>query len=206
LSGTPGDFSETQELRRLPDEVERQALLARFFGAHRDRLRRMVEVRLDPRLKPRVDPSDILQEVFLEAAKRLREYLRDAPAPLFLWLRRLAAQKLRDAHRRHLATKARDARREVSIDRQAPAAVSSVILAEQLAAKGASPDEEAILAEIRRRLQAAIESMDPGHREILVLRHVEHLTNRGRRGARGPRAHGEQAVLPRHREAEGGLR
>jgi hypothetical protein len=83
--------------------------------AHRKRLRRMVRLHLDPRLQGRVDPSDVLQEAYLEAAERLTEYLRDPKLPFFLWLRFLTGQKLLALRRRYLGTQARDAARELSI-------------------------------------------------------------------------------------------
>jgi RNA polymerase sigma-70 factor (ECF subfamily) len=86
------------------------------LAGHRDRLRRMVMLRLDRRLQGRIDPSDVIQEAYLEAARRLPEYVQaPAPMPLFLWLRFLTAQALQALHRRHLGAQARDAGREISI-------------------------------------------------------------------------------------------
>ena len=87
-----------------------------LFDRDRGRLRRMVALRLDRRLQGRIDPSDVIQDAYLEAARRLPEYLREAaPMPLFLWLRFLTAQALQALHRRHLGAQARDAGREISI-------------------------------------------------------------------------------------------
>jgi RNA polymerase sigma-70 factor, ECF subfamily len=87
-----------------------------FLEGHRNRLRRMVALRLDERLKRRIDPSDVIQEAFLEATERRVEYAREAePMSPFLWLRFLTLQRLQIAHRRHLGTRARDAGREISI-------------------------------------------------------------------------------------------
>src|SRR5436853_2129473 len=91
------------------------AALNELFARHRDRLRRMVAVRLDRRLQGRVDASDVLQEAYLEAARRLPEYLECPPMPFFLWLRLLVGQALLTQHRRHLGAQARDAGREISL-------------------------------------------------------------------------------------------
>ena len=69
------------------DNRARQELLAR----HRRRLRRMIEVHFDRRLAARVDPSDVVQEALVEAARLLDTYLRDRPLPFYPWLRQLAA-------------------------------------------------------------------------------------------------------------------
>ena len=101
---------------------------------HHPRLRRMVALRLDPRLRGRVDPSDVLQEAYLDAARRLPDYLRDPPLPFFLWLRQLAGTRLAKAHRHHLGTHRRDARREFAAGGVPEA--SSAALAAQLLGPG----------------------------------------------------------------------
>ena len=142
---------------------------------HHARLRRMVGLRLDPRLRGRVDPSDVLQEAYLDAARLLPEYLEAPPLPLFLWLRQLVGTRLAKAHRHHLATAARDVRREAGPE-PVPAA-SSVALVEQLIATSTRPSEEAARQELRDRLFSTLEQMDPLDREVLALRHFEQLTN-----------------------------
>src|SRR5262249_15397089 len=94
-----------------------QAALNEIFARHRDRLRRMVELRLDTRLHARVDASDVVQEAYLEVSRRLDEYLRDPKLPLFLWLRLVVGERLSKLHRQHLVTGKRDAGREVSLYR-----------------------------------------------------------------------------------------
>ncbi len=84
---------------------------------HADRLHRMVAFRLDQRLQGRIDPSDVIQEAYLEASRHLADYLREPALPFFLWLRGIAGNKLRELHRHHLATQMRDAGREVSLYR-----------------------------------------------------------------------------------------
>jgi RNA polymerase sigma-70 factor (ECF subfamily) len=149
-----------------------------FLSSYRDRLRRMVALRLDHRLRGRIDPSDVIQEAFLEATGRRAEYERQPdPMPPFLWLRFLALQQLQLVHRRQLGTRARDAGREVSIDAGAYPAATSAALAAQLLGRDTRASEAAIRAERKRRLQEALEAMDPIDREVLVLRHFEQLSN-----------------------------
>ena len=97
-------------LRRI--RAGEQLALGELFGTQRDRLRRMVQLRLDRRLQGRLDPSDVIQEAFVDAARRLPEYAADPAMPPFLWLRFLTAQRLVTLHRIHLGVKARDAGRE----------------------------------------------------------------------------------------------
>ena len=111
------------------------AALGSLLEGHRRRLRRMVKLRLDPRLQGRIDPSDVLQEAYLEASRRLAEYLRDPKLPFFLWLRFLTGQKLLALRRQHLGTQARDAGREVSLFHGAMPEASSACLAAQLMGK-----------------------------------------------------------------------
>ena len=96
-----------------------QQAWGRLLERHRDRLRRLISLRLDQRLQGRVDPSDVIQEAYLDASVRLPDYARSPDLPFFLWLRLLVGQKIIDHHRRHLGAQARDAGREVSLYRGA---------------------------------------------------------------------------------------
>src|SRR6266481_3061784 len=100
-----------------------------LLDRHRGRLRRMLALRLDPRLQGRVDPSDVLQEAYLEASARLADYLDNPTMPFFLWLRFLAGQKLVTLHRHHLGVQMRSAGREVSLYRGGMPEASSAALA-----------------------------------------------------------------------------
>jgi RNA polymerase sigma-70 factor (ECF subfamily) len=144
---------------------------------HRERLRRMVALRMDRRLQGRIDASDVIQEACLEASVRLAEYLKQPTMPFFLWLRFLTSQKLLELHRHHLGAQARDAGREVSLYRGALPEASSADLAAQLLGRWTRPSEAAMRAEMKIRLQDALNSMEPLDREVLALRHFEHLNN-----------------------------
>jgi RNA polymerase sigma-70 factor, ECF subfamily len=168
----------TDETNKLPsfevpdDPVRFGAMLQK----HRSRLRRMVALRLDPRLHGRIDPSDVIQDTYLEAAARLAEYVQKPSMPFFLWLRWLAGQKLVTLHRHHLGRQMRDAGREVSLYRGRLPEASSAALAAQLLGHETPPSEAAVRAELKIRLQEALYTMDPLDREILALRHFEQLT------------------------------
>lgn len=149
-----------------------------LFHRHHDRLRRMVCLRLDHRLQGRLNPSDVLQEAFLEYARALPEYVKKPDAPFFLWLRLITGRKLHALHRQHLGTRMRDARRELALHRGALPAASSVSLAAQLLGKLTSPSHAVQRAEVRLRVQEALNEMDPLDREVLALRHYEQLTNK----------------------------
>jgi RNA polymerase sigma-70 factor (ECF subfamily) len=169
------DADKSEQLLReaaAGDQESWGALLER----HRDRLRRMLALRADPRLQGRLDPSDVIQETFLEASARLAEYLRQPTMPFFLWLRFLAGQKLVTLHRHHLGTQMRDAGREISLYRGGLPMTSSVALAAQLLGHDTGPSEAAIRAELKVRLQEALNSLEPLDREVLALRHIEQLT------------------------------
>jgi RNA polymerase sigma-70 factor (ECF subfamily) len=153
-----------------------QNALAEIFARHRDRLRRMVELRLDRRLQARLDPSDVVQDAYLEVAQRLQAYLREPNLPLFLWLRLVVGEQLINLHRHHLGTQMRDAGLEVSLYRGALPEASSAALAAQLLGKHTSPTQAAVRAERLLRIQEALNSLDPLDREIISLRHFEQLS------------------------------
>ena len=167
--------SETVDLIERARAGDQQAL-GEIFARHRDRLRRMVEMRLDWRLQARIDASDVIQDAYLEAATRLGEYLRDPRLPLFLWLRLVVGERLTTLHRQHLGAQMRDAGREVSLYREALPAASSAALAAQLLGRHTSPTQAVIRAERMLRLQEALNTIDPMDREVLTMRHFEQLT------------------------------
>ena len=160
-------------LEQLPGD--RQALVD-LYQQHRERLRRMVEVRMDPRLQGRVDASDVLQDGFLDVATRLQSYLRDPKLPPFLWLRLIVSERLAIYHRRHLGTKMRDVSQEVSLYRDPMPQASSAALASMLLGRLTTPSKAAIRAERVLRVQEAINSLDALDREVVALRHFEQLS------------------------------
>jgi RNA polymerase sigma-70 factor, ECF subfamily len=153
-----------------------EALTAVFLDC-RPRLRQAVRLRLDRRLAGRVDPSDVLQEAFLDAMARAHEYRHDPSVPIYLWLRAITMQRLLVIHRRHLNAKMRDARREVALRRaDAPTATTNV-LAGQLLAKLISPSSDAVRREREEQLKTALDQLTVAEQEILALRHFEDLSN-----------------------------
>ncbi len=165
---------DTDELLRRTadgDADARNRLLAR----HRHHLRQMVAVRLDHRLAARVDPSDVVQDVLVEADRRLPEYLRERPLPFFPWLRQLATERLLDLHRRHLHAQRRSVRREEP-GRLALPDESAEALADRLAASATGPSQQLLRKEARQRVRAALEQLPARDREVLELRHLEGLS------------------------------
>lgn len=171
-----GDQSESEALlRRAADGDE--AAAAALFDVHRERLKQMVRLRLDRRLQGRLDPSDVLQETYLEMAGRVAAYARSPGLPVYLWLRSLVGQKLVDLARHHLGAKMRNAGQEISLYRGAMPQASSLSLAAQLLGRMTSPTAAAVRAETRIRIQEALNGLDPIDREVLTLRHFEMLSN-----------------------------
>jgi len=127
--------------------------------------------------KGRIDPSDVLQEAYLEVARSLADYLKNPQIPFYLWVRFITSRKLQALHRHHLGTQGRDAGREVSLHRGGLPQASSVSLAEQLLGRYATPSQAAVKAELQIRIQEALNEMDPIDREVLALRHFEELSN-----------------------------
>ncbi len=143
-----------------------------LFELHRERLLRVIHVRLNPRLRQRVDTADVLQETYLVASQRIDEFLSQDEGSLFVWLRFLAVQKVVDLHREHLQALKRSIAREVGMEH----ASSAQVLA-NLIATTSTPCAKAIHAELRDRLTQIIEEIPEIDRNILLLRHFEQLTN-----------------------------
>ncbi|HKB36452.1 MAG TPA: sigma-70 family RNA polymerase sigma factor [Gemmataceae bacterium] len=151
--------------------------LAILVERHRDRLERMVRLRMDRRLQGRVDPADVVQEAYLALRGKFPQYSTDPRLPFFLWLRLEVGQKLVDVHRFHLGTKMRDAGQEVSLHRGALPQVTSLSLAEHLLGKLTPASHAAMRVELKLRVEEALNSMDSHDREVLILRHFEELSN-----------------------------
>lgn len=150
-----------------------------LLATYRERIRKMVDLRMDRRLQSRIDASDVLQEATLEASRRMDEYFSQAdPMDFFLWLRWIANDKLIDAQRHHLGTQKRNIGQEVSLYARPAAEATSYALAEHLLGRLQHPSEAIRAAEIQVALENAINSLGPVDREVLVLRHFEGLSNR----------------------------
>ncbi len=178
----------------VPERPETQALLdqaregqaaavEQLLTVHRDPLRRMIGLRLDPALAARVDASDVVQDVLLEAHRRLSDYLRNPAMPFHLWLRHIAKDHIIDAHRRH-----RQAQRR-SLDREQPLVPaglddhSSFELAGQILDQEMTPATAAIRHELQKRLDLAVAALEEDDREVILMRHGEQLSNQEVAGA-----------------------
>jgi len=147
----------------------------RLLERHRAAIRRMIDHRMDRVIERRVDASDIVQDVMIEANRRLADYLANPTMPFRLWLRHMARDRLIDAHRRHRVAASRSLDREVPLaahDGDGSAADGLVGVAD----RELTPAAAATWHELERRFAAAVELLDDGDRQIVLLRHFEHLT------------------------------
>jgi RNA polymerase sigma-70 factor (ECF subfamily) len=170
------DSSETQQLlaaARAGDAAARNRLLDR----HREALRRMVALRMDQLLKRRLDASDIVQDVLVEANRRLSDYLASSGMPFQLWLRHLARDRLIDAQRRHHAAR-RNVARDQPLEQPSRGDRSAFDLAALVRDHELTPAAAATHHELEMRFQAAIETLDDADREVVLMRHFEQLSNR----------------------------
>lgn len=154
-----------------------QTALATLLEEHRERLERIVKLRIDRRLQGRVDPADVVQETTVAVLKKFPDYADSPKLSFFLWLRLETLQKLIDVHRFHLGTKMRSAGQEVSLHRGSLPQVNSVSLAEQLLGRLSTASRTAMRAELKLKVEDALNQMDAHDREMLVLRHFEELSN-----------------------------
>lgn len=171
-----------------PDHTQTGELLARakdgrleavndLLERHRAALRRMVDARMDQKMARRIDASDIVQDVMLEASQRLQDYLQDPRIPFGLWLRQMAQDRVIDMHRRHRLAGRRSLDREQPLVAGGQADQSSLELAAQLMDPELTPAAHALREELREQFLLALDQMDEPDREILLMRHFEHLSN-----------------------------
>lgn len=165
------------------DSVETERLLERarggdarafdeLFGRHREYLCRVVERRLDPRVRKRVDASDVVQETQLEAFDRLADFLQRRPMPFGLWLLKTAHQRLLKIQRFHMTAERRSVRREVPLPER-----SSLELAQRLIAGGSTPSQQLGRRELAQRVREVLAELTEIDREIVLLRNFEGLSN-----------------------------
>ncbi len=167
---------ETQELLDQA-RAGQPAAVEQLLDRHRAALRRMVDLRMDGRLRRRVDASDIVQEALVEANRRLSAYLADPAMPFHLWLHQIARDRLIDAHRRHRVAGRRSLDREQPLATDPQGSMSAADLGALLADPELTPAAAATWHELERRFADAIEQLDETDREIVLLRHFEHLGN-----------------------------
>jgi RNA polymerase sigma-70 factor (ECF subfamily) len=178
-AGPPGAPSpdDAQPTQVLLDRVRRgdgdaiNGLLER----HRDAIKRMIDRRMDRVVQRRVDASDIVQDVMIEANRRLGDYLANPTMPFQLWLRHMARDRLIDAHRRHRVASTRSVDREVALPPAGPDASQADMLG-QFADRELTPAAAATWRELERRFAAAVEKLEDADRQIVLLRHFEHLS------------------------------
>ncbi|MEM8668446.1 MAG: sigma-70 family RNA polymerase sigma factor [Planctomycetota bacterium] len=171
------DHLSDEDLVALASNGDEKALTL-LFDRHRDRLRRLIALRMDSRVQARVDASDVLQEAYLDLIHQLPNFVKGSPLPFFLWLRRITGQRLAKLHRTHLGAEKRSVSRELSVDAKPMPALSSFCLANELAGQFTSAGERAVREESKVKLQAVLNELDEKDREILALRHFEQLDNR----------------------------
>lgn len=168
-------LSQSEVLQRL--EGDGDNAVAELFSMHRERLLKLVTFRLDARLKGRVDPDDILQEAYLDAAQRIRHFTANPVTTIFVWFRLIVMQTMTNVHRRHLGTKMRDASLEAPKKRQSDSGSTVASITQHLTGHLTSPSQAAIREEQTRQLMESLEDLAELDREILALRHFEELTN-----------------------------
>ena len=170
------DSERTRELLSAARDGDQDAVEG-LMDRHRDALRKLVDHRMDRAIGRRVDASDVVQDVLLEASNRLGKYLDQPPRPFHLWLRQLARDRLIDMHRRHRKAQRRSVDRERPLAARAHADQSSMDLAARLADAELTPAAASIRRELQLRFHEAIEDLVEDDREILLMRHFEQLTN-----------------------------
>jgi RNA polymerase sigma-70 factor (ECF subfamily) len=166
-----------------PDSAETLRLLDRHAGGdaaalpalvrrHRSEVRQVVRRRLGRRLKPRVDPSDVVQETLLDVHRRLDDFLRRRPMPFRLWLLKTTHQRLGKVERRHVSAARRSVDREMPLPER-----SSLFLAKRLIAPVVSPSAALERGEMAGQVRRLLAELSAPDRELILLRNFDGLSN-----------------------------
>ena len=172
-----------QDLPEQPEIIEqlranREEALAEMYQLVQERLRRVIDFRLDYRLAGRVSNSDVLQETYVRAAQRIDSYLQKPDMPFFVWLRLEANQRLQEIHRFHFGAEKRDIRREVKLkNNNQDQGNTSVQLAAHSVAQMTSASGVFQKAQQIDALEKTLSEMNDTDREVIALRHFEELSN-----------------------------
>lgn len=170
------ESEQTQELLINAADGDQDAV-NQLMDRHRNALRRMVQLRMDQKLKRRVDVSDIVQDVLIEANRRLGTYLKEPKMSFHLWLRHIAKDRIIDTHRRHRVSAKRSIDREQVLATPSGGDQSSILLANQLRDTQLTPAAAATQKEIAKQVEAAIARLDDRDAEIIIMRLYEQLSN-----------------------------
>ncbi len=172
-------WPEGDQTQNLLKDVENgdPSAVNRLLDRHREAVRRMVQMRLDQAVARRVDASDVVQDVLLEASQRLSDYIRSPSMPFHLWLRQLAKDRIIDMHRRHRAAQRRSVDREQNISSFASDDQSAADLTALLRDAELTPAASALRKEMEERFVLALDQLEESEREIVIMRHFEHLGN-----------------------------
>lgn len=166
----------TEELLRQAKSGDESAV-NQLMDRHRHSLRQMVRLRLDQRIQRRIDVSDVVQDILIEANRRLQRYLAEPQLPFHLWLRQIARDRIIDAHRRHRTSLRRSVDREQSLAAPRGQDQSSMQLAAVLGDQRLTPAAAALQKEIVHRIEMAISQLEEKDAEMIIMRHYELLTN-----------------------------
>jgi len=153
------------------------AAVNQLLDRHRDALRRLVQMRLDRKIRGRVDVSDVVQDVLVEASRRLTEYLKHPQLAFHLWLRHIAKDRIIDAHRRHRGSAKRSVDREQQLAIPTGMDRSTIELVAQIQDPEMTPAAQVVQREMVQVVEEALTSLNDQDAEIIVMRHYENLSN-----------------------------
>jgi RNA polymerase sigma-70 factor (ECF subfamily) len=171
MAQTAPDPAETQRLLEAVRAGDRNAL-DQLLAHHRAYLRSLIGLRLDPKLRARVDASDVIQEAQIEAVRRVENYLERPSLPFHLWLRQIAYDRLLMLRRQHVEAARRAVEREAALPDE-----SSLQLARFVLAGEPTPSQQVVQHELVLRVRLALAELSEDDREILLMRTLEGLSN-----------------------------
>jgi RNA polymerase sigma-70 factor, ECF subfamily len=164
----PHDPSGPPDLLSAARAGSRDAL-GELLESYRLYLTRVARDRLDPRLQPKGDQSDLVQETFRDAQKAFGQFHGTTEQELLLWLRQMLVHRIGRFARKYRDTQKRSTGRELSLDPNDSAA-APVYRSDQ-----PTPSAEAVANEQSEALQDALARLPHEYREVILMRYRDGL-------------------------------
>jgi RNA polymerase sigma-70 factor (ECF subfamily) len=169
--GRPDPLSLLREARRGCRDA-----LGELLELYRNYLALVARTQIDLHLQSQTNPSDLVQEAFLEAYRDFGQFRGESEAELLAWLRRILVHNLAGLVEKQVLARKRDVRRVVSLGRRLAALEqSSALLDAALVSSAGSPSKHAQRRELAALLADQLARLPADYREVIVLRNLEGL-------------------------------
>ncbi len=173
MGGGPSEHDEIAESLRKARAGDRSAY-GEILEIFRSYLTLLARIQIGRHLQSKVDPDDVVQEVFIDAHRQFPSFRGDSSEAVAAWLRKILAGQLAQLIRRYCATEARNIRLEISIEQDLD--TSSARLTQGLASQESTPSESLSHREELTQLAKMLESLPVDYRSVILYRQIDGLS------------------------------